>query len=71
MNDRTLTVSSLYPSTSAPTAEWRSFGRRRGREPVPFLRLTGRWMEAAGFGIGEKVRVRIEEEGRLVVERER
>ena len=70
MTDRTLTVSSLYPSTSAPSAEWRSFGRR-GREPVPFLRLTGRWMEAAGFGIGEKVRVRIEDEGRLVVERER
>jgi len=66
MIDRTLTISSLYPSSSSPTG-WRSMRRARRQNPVPFLRLSGRWLESAGFEIGSKVRVVVEAD-RLVVE---
>lgn len=35
--------------------------------PMPFLRLQGRWLDAAGFAIGVNVRVQVEP-GRLVLE---
>ncbi len=66
MIDRTLTISSLYPSSSAPSG-WRSVRQARRQRAVPFLRLSGRWLESAGFEIGSKVRVVVEAD-RLVVE---
>ena len=41
-------------------------GRWRGKSRVPDLRLTGKWLEAAGFGLGQEVEVEVEM-GRLVV----
>lgn len=35
-------------------------------EPMPYLRLCGRWMEQAGFQIGDRVHVAVER-GRLIV----
>jgi hypothetical protein len=35
--------------------------------PMPFLRLQGRWLDAASFAIGANVRVQVEA-GRLVLE---
>jgi hypothetical protein len=35
--------------------------------PMPFLRLRGRWLDAAGFAIGTEVRVEVSA-GRLVLE---
>jgi Toxin SymE, type I toxin-antitoxin system len=35
--------------------------------PMPFLRLQGRWLDAAGFAIEASVRVQVEP-GRLVLE---
>ena len=61
MDERQLTVSHNY--------------HRRAREawyqpessiPVPYLRFNGLWLAEAGFPIGAKVRVQVEE-GRLVV----
>jgi len=66
MTNRTLTVSKLYPSSSSPS-NWRSMRQARQQAPVPFLRLSGQWLEAAGFEIGSKVRVVVEAD-RLVVE---
>ena len=34
---------------------------------MPFVRLSGRWLERAGFGIGTAVRVQVSR-GRLVLE---
>ena len=34
---------------------------------VPYLRLRGRWLEAAGFRIGRSVKVEVRE-GRLMIE---
>jgi hypothetical protein len=37
------------------------------RPDVPFLRLSGRWLERAGFPIGGKVQIDVSE-GRLIIE---
>ena len=37
------------------------------RTGVPFLRLSGRWLERAGFAIGRRVRVEVNER-RLMIE---
>ncbi len=37
------------------------------RPDVPFLRLSGRWLEHAGFAIGRSVKVEVSE-GRLLIE---
>jgi len=66
MTNRTLTVSSLYPS-SPPPSKRRSPRQTHRPKAVPFLRLSGRWLEAAGFEIGSKVRVVVKAD-RLVVE---
>lgn len=61
MHARRLTVSSSHPESRTvrphclPTA------------PMPFLRLRGRWLDQAGFGIGANVRVEVSD-GRLVLE---
>ncbi len=68
MPQRQLTVSRLYPNASH--SGWQSLrrgGRGRDGDPVPFLRLAGRWLSAAGFAPGERVSVQVEE-GRLVIE---
>jgi len=36
-------------------------------EPMPFVRLQGRWLDEAGFAIGAQVRVQVTP-GRLVLE---
>jgi hypothetical protein len=38
------------------------------RPDVPYLRLSGRWLERAGFLIGRSVKVEVSE-GRLLIER--
>ncbi len=66
MNDRTLTISRLHPAATRPRRPLAAWSPRREPAPVPFLRLSGQWMVAAGFEIGERVRVEVEH-GRLVV----
>jgi hypothetical protein len=61
MNARRLTVSRHYPESRAT---------RSGHlpsEPMPFLRLQGRWLDEAGFTIGANVRIEVAA-GRLVLE---
>jgi len=36
-------------------------------DPLPYLRLRGRWLERAGFAVGAKIRVRVEPH-RLILE---
>jgi hypothetical protein len=67
MTNRTLTVSSLYPSSSPPPPKRHSPRQTQRPKAVPFLRLSGQWLEAAGFEIGSKVRVVVKAD-RLVVE---
>lgn len=57
---RRLTVSRIHP-------ESRSRGPRPPLSPVPFLRLKGRWLAAAGFPVGQAVRV-VVEPGRIALE---
>jgi hypothetical protein len=61
MNARRLTVSRHYPERRAMRA------RYLPSEPMPFLRLQGRWLDQAGFAIGANVRVEVAA-GRLVLE---
>ncbi|MCL6711679.1 type I toxin-antitoxin system SymE family toxin [Pseudomonas sp. R2.Fl] len=42
-------------------------GKGRPTPPFPSLRLQGRWLEQAGFSIGQTIQVRIRA-GRLVLE---
>lgn len=42
-------------------------GFRTGTRWSPVLRLSGRWLQQAGFDIGQRVRVRVDA-GRLVIE---
>ena len=40
------------------------YSRRRlesGSRELPWLNLTGVWLEKAGFGIGQKIEIKIEE----------
>ncbi|WP_116807448.1 SymE family type I addiction module toxin [Steroidobacter cummioxidans] len=61
MNSRRLTISCRYPEVRARRGEYvRSV-------PKPFLRLTGRWLDEAGFAIGAEVEVRVGR-GRLVLQ---
>lgn len=45
----------------------RHYGARTGTQWSPVLRLSGRWLQRAGFDIGQRVRVRVDA-GRLVIE---
>jgi hypothetical protein len=61
---RRLTVSRLYRER-----ERRPWEREvREAEPVPYLRMQGRWLAEAGFGIGQKIAVDVRD-GELVVRR--
>jgi Toxin SymE, type I toxin-antitoxin system len=42
-------------------------GNGRPRSDVPYLRMRGRWLERAGFVIGQRVKVDVDQ-GRLIVE---
>lgn len=61
MNARRLTVSCHYPESRT------SRSRCLPATPMPFLRLQGRWLDQAGFAIGNSVRVEVAA-GRLVLE---
>ncbi len=61
MAERRLTVSRLFRESKEV-----HYGRLPLR-PVPFLRMRGDWLERAGFGVGEQVRVQVAR-GRLVIE---
>lgn len=41
---------------------------QRGYQPrqVPFLRLSGDWLSAAGFEVGQKARVQVTDQGILI-----
>lgn len=63
MHARRLTVSSNYPESRARRPRYPS----TVPAPMPFLRLCGRWLDQAGFGIGAQVHVEVSS-GKLVVE---
>ena len=44
--------------------------RRTRSRQVPFLRLSGDWLQAAGFTVGQKARVQITERGIMIVAEE-
>ena len=62
--EKWLTIGKLYyyytPTKDAPP------GTLNRSVTVPWLQLKGRWLDAAGFAIGAKVRVRVRP-GRLVL----
>lgn len=60
-----LTVSRRCYSPS-PRPAWAAEPSHRLLEPVPFVRLSGRWLRRLGFPIGAKIAVEAEE-GRLVL----
>jgi hypothetical protein len=57
---RALTVSTLFRDTAQK-------GSITGKAKVPHLRLTGRWLERAGFAPGSRVRVVATTAGQLVI----
>lgn len=61
MPARRLTVSRCYRENRAVRS------RYLPSEPMPFLRLQGRWLDEAGFAIGANVRVEVAA-GRLVLQ---
>ena len=44
--------------------------RRTRPRQVPFLRLSGDWLQAAGFTVGQKARVQVTERGITIVAEE-
>lgn len=44
--------------------------RRRRPRQVPLLRLSGDWLRAAGFMVGQKARVRVTARGIMIVAEE-
>lgn len=55
------------PRELSITTLWRaSESARRGGEQVPYVRISGRWLEQFGFRRGSRIRVAAEE-GRLVL----
>ena len=44
--------------------------RRTRPRQVPFLRLSGDWLQAAGFTVGQKARVQVTERGIMIVAEE-
>lgn len=63
MPTRRLTISRFDPERRAVRFRYPSLPL----EPMPFLRLRGRWLDQAGFAIGAQVQVAVSR-GRLVVE---
>ena len=44
--------------------------RRTRSRQVPFFRLSGDWVQAAGFTVGQKARVQVTERGIMIVAEE-
>ena len=44
--------------------------RRYRSRQVPFLRLSGDWLQAAGFTVGQKARVQVTKQGITIVAEE-
>lgn len=57
---RTLTISTLFRDAAQK-------GSITGKVRVPHLRLTGRWLERAGFAPGARVHVVATANGQLVI----
>jgi toxic protein SymE len=45
----------------------RQDGRRVSTRTVPFLRMSGDWLQQAGFAVGARVRLQVDR-GRIVIE---
>lgn len=48
----------------------RDIERRARPRQVPFLRLSGDWLQAAGFAVGKRARVQVTERGIVIVAEE-
>lgn len=48
-------------------SQHRDEGRRPRPRQVPLLRLSGDWLQAAGFTVGQKARVQVTARGIMVV----
>ena len=59
-----LTVSRLY--RSRPSRPWHDDRSWTVPQPVPFVRLSGRWLRELGFAVGERIEVEASP-GRLVL----
>jgi hypothetical protein len=57
---RRLTVSYFVPNSTRRNSV-------RAPEPMPYVRLLGRWLDRAGFPIGARLHVQVQR-GRLVLE---
>lgn len=64
---RHLTVGSVPSEKSHPPGKPLVFKIGSPPEPLPLLRVQGRWLDRAGFPIGTKVRVLVSPE-RLIIE---
>ncbi|RZA26523.1 MAG: type I addiction module toxin, SymE family [Proteobacteria bacterium] len=51
-------------------AQHQDVDRRTRPRQVPFLRLSGDWLQAAGFTVGQKARVQVTESGLMIVPEE-
>ena len=59
---RLLTVGYQYYESQHKDTE-----RRYRSRQVPFLRLSGDWLQVAGFTVGQKARVQVTERGIMIV----
>ncbi|MBD7923174.1 SymE family type I addiction module toxin [Xanthomonas bonasiae] len=48
----------------------RDIERRTRPRQVPFLRLSGAWLQAAGFTVGQKARVQVTKRGIMILAKE-
>ena len=62
---RFLTIGYQYYESQHKDIEHRTRPRQ-----VPFLRLSGDWLQAAGFTVGQKARVQVTERGITIVAEE-
>ena len=62
---RLLTIGYQYYESQRTDSERRSRPRQ-----VPFIRLSGYWLEAAGFTVGQKARVKVTKRGVTIVAEE-
>jgi toxic protein SymE len=62
LKPRFLTVGYQYYESQHTDKE-----RRYRARQVPFLRLSGDWLQAAGFTVGQKARVEVTEHGIMIV----
>lgn len=57
--ERYLTVTGMFRGSEKPGASSRDVRGPRAEVRVPFIRFSGKWLEAAGFDIDMRVRIRI------------